>query len=269
MNQALNAAIERFGQLPGILQWREKRFDRAFAANRLIGTSRGIFDTHAQAARAAPTSRPTGYDDVDSSGLYQDRLKNVFPGDYPMMLWLQRVFNDGARKVFDLGGNIGLAYYAYQRLVDFPDDVSWCVNDVGPIVQAGEREALVRDPQRRLRFTQRFEDASDADVLFTSGCIQYLQHSLADQLAALPRRPRWLLVNLVPLHERWDFWTVQSIGSAFCPYRIQHSKTFFADLDRLGYAEQDRWEALDRECWIAFEPERSLDRYHGAAFKLR
>jgi putative methyltransferase (TIGR04325 family) len=76
------------------------------------------------------------------------------------------------------------------------------------------------------------------------------------------------LINLLPLHPQYHYWTVQSIGTAFCPYRIQHSETFFSDLARLGYRVEDRWENLEKECWVAFEPEHSLDRYHGAALRL-
>jgi putative methyltransferase (TIGR04325 family) len=268
MTGKIHAALDRIGNLPGVLPWRQRRFDQSFEAGQSIGCCRGVFETQAQAAAAAPTSRPLGYDHADAADMYRDRLSRIFPSDYPMMLWLQKVFDDGARKVFDLGGHIGLAYYAYQKLVDFPRDTSWCVNDVPAVMASGEREALALDPLRRLTFSDRFEAAADADVLFTAGCLQYLDQTLAERLAALPRRPRWLLVNLLPLHERSAYWTVQSIGTAYCPYRIQHAQAFFAELEALGYRIQDQWENIDKACWIAFEPEHSLDRYHGAALRL-
>jgi len=93
--------------------------------------------------------------------------------------------------------------------------------------------------------------------------------SSAQRISSLRRRPRWLLVNLLPLHERSAYWTVQSIGTAFCPYRIQRSQEFFTELERLGYQVEDKWENLEKKCWIAFEPDYSLDRYYGAALKLK
>jgi putative methyltransferase (TIGR04325 family) len=261
-------ALDRIAQLPGIDQWRRARFDDAFVSGRAVGCCRGVFESYEQAATAAPTTRPIGYDHVEAAGMYHDRLDRVYPSDYPMMLWLQKTFADGARSVLDLGGHIGIGYYAYQRLVSFPDDVAWRVHDVPAVMEAGRREALTRDPSSRLGFADRFEAASDADVLFTAGCLQYLPQSLAERLAGLERRPRWLLVNLLPLHEKLSYWTVQSIGTAYCPYRIQHARGFFSDLERLGYRLEDTWENPDKECWVAFEPARSLDRYHGAALRL-
>ncbi|HEX3139893.1 MAG TPA: methyltransferase, TIGR04325 family [Rhizobacter sp.] len=254
--------------MPGLAQWRQSRFNRSFEAGQAIGTCRGVFDTLAQAAAAAPTTRPLGYDNNDAAAMYRDRLSRVYPSDYAMMLWLQNAFADGVRSVFDLGGHIGLAYYAYQRVVAFPQDVSWQVNDVPAVLASGREEALVRDPSRRLTFNENFEAAADADLLFTAGCLQYLEESLAQRIAALPRRPRWVLVNLLPLHEQLSFWTVQSIGAAFCPYRIQQKAGFFSDMEKLGYRSLDTWENLDKSCWVAFRPEHTLDRYYGAAFRL-
>jgi putative methyltransferase (TIGR04325 family) len=268
MSGTLVNGLDTLGKLPGIYQWRKSRFDDAFTSSKAVGCCRGVFETYAQAAAATPKSRPLGYDNVDAAGMYHDRLGRVYPADYPMMLWLQKAFADGARNVLDLGGHIGIAYYAYQQLIDIPSDASWRVHDVPAVMVAGREEALSRDPARRLSFADDFESAADADLLFTAGCLQYLEQTLAQRLAGLKRRPKWLLVNLLPLHQQLDYWTVQSIGTAFCPYRIQREQTFFADLEQLGYRVEDKWENPEKSCWIAFEPEHSLDRYHGAALRL-
>ena len=264
----LHQALDRIGTLPGVLQWRRSRFDKSFEAGQSVGCCRGLFDTYAQAAAAAPATRPLGYDNTDAAGMYRDRIDRTYPSDYPMMLWLQKAFADGVRNVFDLGGHIGLAYYAYQRMVAFPSDVAWRVHDVPAVMAAGRQEALQRDPSGRLTFSDDFDSAADADLLFTAGCLQYLEQTLAERIATLRRRPRWVLVNLLPLHERYAYWTVQSIGTAFCPYRIQQSQAFFSELEKLGYRLQDKWENLEKECWVAFEPAHCLNRYHGAALKL-
>ena len=269
MNQRLGSAIQRIGNLPGILHWRKARFDDAFGAGKMIGCCRGVFDSYDAAAAAAPPTRHLGYDHIDAAEMYHDRLEQVYPSDYPMMLWLQKAFNDGAHKVLDLGGHIGIAYYAYQRLIPFPTDVLWRVHDVPAVMDAGKREAKTRDPTHRLSFVDRFEFGDGTDILFTSGCLQYVEESLALRLATLKQLPRWLLVNLLPLHSQFEYWTVQSIGTAYCPYRIQHTQTFFADLEALGYQLEDKWENLEKSCWVAFDPKHSLDRYYGAALRLR
>ncbi|HEY9064365.1 MAG TPA: methyltransferase, TIGR04325 family [Burkholderiaceae bacterium] len=248
---------------------RMRSFDAAFAAGLRVGCFRGVFATSAEAASAAPPTRPLGYDHDDAAAMYRDRLNRVYPADYPMMVWLKNAFADGARSVYDLGGHIGIAYYAYQHIIEFPNDVSWTVHDVPAVLESGRREAQQRDPARRLSFSDRHDAASGVDVLFTAGCLQYLEDTLAQRVAALQVKPTWLFVNLLPLHERRAYWTVQSIGTAFCPYRIQHTKTFFSDLQALGYDVLDTWENPEKECWIAFDPDHSLDRYHGAALRLR
>jgi putative methyltransferase (TIGR04325 family) len=264
----LDRVVSRIGKLPGLLQWRRWRFDRRFAAGRAVGCCSGVFATRAQAVAAAPTTRPLGYDHDAAAGMYRDRLSEIYPSDYPMMLWLQKGFDAGVRRVLDLGGHVGIAFYAYQKILDFPGDVSWCVHDVPAVMAAGRAIAQERQVTNRLSFAESFEAAAHADMLFTAGCLQYLEQTLAEKIAGLSRRPRWLLLNLLPLHESRAYWTVQSIGTAFCPYRIQSSQAVFADLGRLGYRVQDRWENLEKSCWIAFEPGYSLDRYHGAALRL-
>jgi len=269
MSGRVQRALTQVGNLPGLLHWRKNAFDKRFESGQAIGCCRGVFDAYPQAAAAAPSTRPLGYDHTDAAGMYRDRLNAIYPSDYPMMLWLQKAFENGVRNVFDLGGHIGLAYYAYQRVLAFPSDISWTVNDVPSVVAAGRQEALKLDPAGRLQFADGFDGAANADMLFTAGCLQYLEQTLAERIASLARRPRWILVNLLPLHDQFAYWTVQSIGTAFCPYRIQRSQNFFADLEQLGYQVEDKWTNLDKSCWVAFEPERSLDRYHGAALKLR
>lgn len=268
MGQHLSKARSFIGDLPGIRHWRHERFRNRFENGQAVGTCRGVFDSYEAAAAAAPASRPLGYDHDDAAGMYHDRIGQIYPSDYPMMFWLQRALDLGARRVFDLGGHIGLSYYSYATRMALPEDLSWQVCDVPAVVDSGRREAAARDGSGRLRFTADFAEAAQADVLFTAGCLQYLQETLAQRVASLPRQPEWLLVNLLPLHPARGYWTVQSIGTAYCPYRIQHDDGFFQDILRLGYRRLDRWENLEKSCWVAFDDLHSLDRYHGAAFRL-
>lgn len=268
MGEHLSKARSLIGDLPGIRHWRHERFKNRFENGQAVGTCRGVFDSYEAAAAAAPASRPLGYDHDDAAGMYHDRIGQIYSSDYPMMFWLQRALDLGARRVFDLGGHIGLSYYSYATRMVLPQDLSWQVCDVPAVVDSGRREAAARDSTGRLRFTADFAEAAQADVLFTAGCLQYLQETLAQRVASLPRQPEWLLVNLLPLHPARGYWTVQSIGTAYCPYRVQHDEGFFQDILRLGYRRLDRWENLEKSCWVAFDDLHSLDRYHGAAFRL-
>lgn len=268
MSATLHQIADSLGRMPGILPWRQRRFSQSFEDGRFVGCCSGIFRTWEQAVSAAPETSPLGYDHAAGSEMYRDRLASIYPSDYPMMLWLQKTLSEGVRNVFDLGGHIGVSYYAYQQVLEFPTNLSWVVHDVPAVMDAGRSEASRLDPLHRLKFADSFLLAAQSDLLFTSGCLQYLRETLAQRLRTLPKLPQWVLVNLLPLHEKYEFWTVQSIGTAFCAYRIQQFQTFFADMAQIGYRPLDIWDNLEKDCWIAFEPEHSLDRYKGVAFKL-
>jgi putative methyltransferase (TIGR04325 family) len=269
MLEKIHRAVERAARWPGVYQLRRSRFDHGFARGGYGGVCRGIFASYEEAAAAAPRSLPLGYDNPQAAAMYRDRITQVFPSDYPMMLWLAKMLDSGVRRVFDLGGHVGISYYAYQQFLSYPQGLSWQVCDVPAVVQAGLSLAASNDRLHKLEFTDRFEQADGADLLFTSGCVQYLEDTLAQRVSRLNQRPKWILVNLLPLHEQHAFWTVQSIGRAFCPYRIQQAQIFFADLERLGYEVLDKWENLEKRCEIAFEPDYSLDKYFGAALRLK
>lgn len=267
LHKWLDSALE----LPPLGRWRRSRFDADFMRGGFGGMCRGVYATHAEAVAAASHAIPVGYDNEAAGQMYRDRLERIYPGDYPMVFWLERAFAGGARRVFDLGGHVGIAYYAYQRYTRFPDDLSWVVHDVPAVVAAGRELARTRDTQGRISFVDSAAaatEAAQAEVFFTSGCQQYLEQSLADRLRALPRLPGWVLVNLLPLHETRDFWTVQSIGKALCPYHIERRSTFMDSMKSLGYTVHDAWENAEKRCEIAFAPELTLDRYYGAAFRL-
>jgi putative methyltransferase (TIGR04325 family) len=268
MSTRVNQLIERGLRLPGVRGWRERRFERAFAAGWYSGVCRGVYASFEAASAAAPRTLPLGYDHPDAGQLYHERMDRVYPGDYPMMLWLQKAFAAGARTVFDLGGHVGISYYAYQEYLEYPADVRWSVLDTPAVAATGRQLAASRDVRRALTFAQHDADANNADVLFTAGCLQYLETSLAERIAALPERPPIVLMNLVPMHEKHDFWTVQSIDRAFCAYHVQSAPAFFAEMTALGYVLRDRWENAEKRCIVQFQPEYSVHGYVGAAFEL-
>lgn len=269
MGNRLHDLLETALSAPAIRELRARRFDRVFRAGRAPGLCRGVVDTYPQAAAAAPTTLPLGYDHEPSGHLYSERLERVYPGDYPMMLWLTKAFASGVTRVFDLGGHVGVGYYAYQPYVQYPEALRWELHDVPAVAARGREIAATRDQRKALSFVDDFDRAAEAQLLFTSGCLQYLEEPLPAKLAKLPTRPEWVLINLIPMHEKYDFWTVQSIESAFCPYHIQHDATFFRQMEDVGYGMIDRWVNAEKRCEVKFRPEHSVEGYVGAAFRLR
>ena len=266
--RSLRAAGQRIAAVPGIRPILESLYERRFEREVPAPGSlyRGVFPTFAEALASAPRTRHIGYDNKESADLYRERTRRVYISDYPVMFWLARLFESGANSVFDIGGHIGIGYYAYQRYVRFPEAIRWRVLDVPAVNAAGAAFALENDKARRLDFTDRPADADGFDIVFASGSLQYLDYTLADLLGSLAQPPKHLVINLMPIHMTESFFTLQNMGTAFCPYRVMSEREFIDGLKTRGYALQDRWENPDRTCKVAFRPEQSLDRYFGFCF---
>ncbi len=104
-------------------------------------------------------------------------------------------------------------------------------------------------------------------MLFTSGALQYLDYTLPELLGSFQRPPAHVLVNLVPMHPSRGYFTLQNMGFAICPYRVMASPEFVDAMAALGYSLIDRWDILDREIQVPFEPQCRIDRYCGMYFK--
>jgi len=244
-----------------------KRYERMFAENLEANLFRGVFETFDAAQASAPPTRPLGYDHPGPAGMYMDRIRRIYPSDYPILFWLDRLLHSGCSRIFDVGGHIGVGYYAYRRYLTYPASLRWTVYDVPAVVRQGRELAQKMDPDGRLAFSDAFEGGDGADVLLASGSLQYLPDTLADRLKQLRATPRHLLVNLLPVHERESYYTLQSIGTAFCPYRIFSAAAALTAYDSLGYSLVDTWENAEKRCDIPFHPGHSLDRYRGFYFR--
>ena len=210
---------------------------------------------------------PLGYDNPAAAAMYVERTRKTYPTDYPVMFWLQKLLAQGFTSVFDLGGHIGVSYYAYRRYLTYPSTLRWTVHDVPAVNQRGREVAKERDADRYLSFSEDFNAVDGMDILIALGSLQYLPETLASRLAKLQKPPRHLILNLTPLHEQNSYFTLQSVGTAFCPYRITAIPTLLKALEELGYASVDHWENPDKKCSIPFFPRHSLDRYHGFYFE--
>lgn len=87
-------------------------------------------------------------------------------------------------------------------------------------------------------------------------------------LQRLQARPRHVLVNLTPMHPTRSFFTLQNLSIAICPYRVMSVPDFTASMEALGYCMLDHWQSFERSLRIPFEPECTVDSYHGFHFSL-
>ena len=255
--------LDTMSHLPGVRQIQERAYRRRFAENTDDNLFMGVFDSFEDAERHAPPTRPLGYDNPQSAGMYGPW---IYAYDYPAMFWLDRSLAEGMRSVFDLGGHVGIKYYAFRRAMAFPADLRWLVCDVPAVVARGREIAAARPPGARPGFTTNMLDGSGFDVLYVSGSLQYLPPHLDAVLSDLKPLPRRIILNITAVHPTRTYVTLNSIGTAFCPYRVQAHDELIEEVRRLGYVQRDAWENPGKRLDLPFSPDLSLDHYSGFCF---
>jgi putative methyltransferase (TIGR04325 family) len=264
---SLHHAIDRLRQAPGIYQLRQRAYERAFLNQQHAHMFRGVYASFEAAAASAPASRPVGYDNERSAAMYQDQLQHL-QRDYPAALWLQQSFCRGHRDVVDLGGSLGIKFYAFAALMDYPQALQWRVIDVPAVVARGRVLAAARGDAQALSFAEDWRAASGAQILLASGSLQYMPLSLAEMLLAWQQQPQRLIINTLPLHADKSFFTLNSIGTAYCPYRVQSVAEFVEGVCALGYQVVDRWIDTTKQVLLPFEPGFDIPHYTGFCFDL-
>lgn len=225
----------------------------------------GLFSSFEQALAHAGSHQRVGYDNAESANLpYTSSIQHW---DYPVMFWLSRFFEQGLKTVFDLGGHTGIKYYAFRRAIAYPDELRWRVCDVPAVTQKGQEMAHERDPEQKLSFTNAATDMKDHDILLASGSLQYLPQSLAELLTQAGHLPRKILINITPIHPDRTFFTLNHIGSAVCPYRVQARAPFIASIRALGYTRSGEWEVPGKELFLPQSPQHSIEHYSGFCFE--
>ncbi|HJS87302.1 MAG TPA: methyltransferase, TIGR04325 family [Acetobacteraceae bacterium] len=253
------------------VRWKIHRAD--FAAGRCTDTFSGRYASFAEAESAAPPGL-IGYNHDAMTGFYQPDANapssHMDANDYAALFWLQRLLPN-ARRVFELGGYIGNAYYNYRRYLEYPNGLEWTVCDVPAVVRAGTALAR-REGVTQLRFTEDQAEAEGADILLAAGSLQYLEEgSLHRLIGTLRARPLHVLVQRTPLHPERSFVTLQVMtppgGPVFCPYTVAARQRFINDLNALGYDLVDFW-SKQRELLVPLHPECRVTSYSGLYFRL-
>jgi putative methyltransferase (TIGR04325 family) len=273
LRQSLIRAATDVGQLPGMHVIAEPLYRRYFKrpchrGNLYYGIFESYDDALAQAEQLASTDLPASYDVDGAARKYRAQLETLRACDYPSLYWLRQILEAGERKVFDLGGHLGLAYYGYKRYLSYPHDLCWHVHDLPRVMAAGRTLANERGCSGALQFVESPSDADGADVLISTGALQYLHYRLPTLIQRLRKPPRHVIFNLTPLHDSKSFFTLQNLGIAICPYRIDHAPTLFNDMGNLGYRVRDHWTLADRRIRIPFAAAYSVDQYHGCYLEL-
>lgn len=264
--ERLHESIDRIAYKPPLKTLRKQRFDRCFESAPDHNLFRGVYRTFDEAVEAAPKTKPMGYDNPAAADMYHERRTRIHSTDYPPLFWLSSLIAQVAcRHVLDIGGHVGVTYYAYSRFIDYPRDLTWTVHDVPAVTRRGREIAAVDDTAGKLSFVDSLQHVI-ADIALANGSLQYLAHGPADWLDLLVDRPPHVIINMLPVHPSLSYFTVQDIGTAFCPYQIFAEPLLLRDFAEAGYGLVDRWENIDKRCRIPFAPEHSLDKYFGYHF---
>ncbi len=255
----------RYGlrQAAGALSVRDARqwmqFARGPGYKRLF---RGLYKDFAAAAAAAPKTLPLGYDNEATARLLENERHRVVASDYPVMFWLQLVLSS-VTTVLDFGGNVGISYYGFGRLMDFPKSLRWVVYDVPAVVARG-REIASGTAARGLEFTTDLAELAHADVLLAAGSLQFLEDPLR-LLRSAPLPPR-VIVNKLPVYDQPSRVTLQATGTAYCPYHLLNRREFMVAMEDRGYSCVDEWRNYDLRCTVPFHPRHKIDAYSGFYF---
>ncbi len=275
-SQILKRAAMRFAreamELPGIALISRPMYRRYFSkpyehGNIYHGVYTDYYEALLDAKRLSSDDLPASYDVDKATIMYRQQLLRLRACDYPTMYWIDQLIGNGARRIFDLGGHIGLAFYGFSRYIDYPSGLIWNVHDLDKVIQTGRSIATRRDPSGKLRFVQAPEAADGCDVLISTGALQYLEYSLPELLDRLIAPPRHVLFNLTPLHPTKSFFTLQNLGVAVCPYRVQSDAALVQQMAERGYQVRDRWELSERNLRIPFEPDYEVQAYYGIYFE--
>jgi putative methyltransferase (TIGR04325 family) len=247
---------------PGLRNW---HYRRRFLRDPGTGYGFwGVYSSFNEAQSNVPPQRKAGCNHPELTAMFQDYLDDVLLRDYPMAFWFSQLL-ETTRTLFDLGGNIGVTYYRFQRLIKYPESFRWIICDVPEIVRAGGDMASQRKAAH-LSFTTEAEQAELCDVYLTCGAPQYLSEPFFHYLRRLKHKPPHLIINNVPMTEKESFVTLQNLGASICPYRISNRAQFLKAITDQGYSIVDDWQ-IERSCEIPLHPEKVVPSYRGMYFK--
>jgi putative methyltransferase (TIGR04325 family) len=255
--------------------WRIRRAAKLLRLDELydaIGTLRspfrGVYDSWEEAKRAIPGGRKIGYDHPDAASMYLDFLDKIRLSDYAALFWMKSAIVESTC-VFDLGGNVGLECYAFEKYLRYPGNLRWIVCDVPEVTRLGRKLAQERN-MTRLTFTDDYRLADGSDILLTAGTLQCMETDLSEILSQLSRKPRHLVVNRVPLFDGKAFCTVRDLLPVMLVYRVFNRVEFIESIQANGYKLIDAWEIVEPACGafvIPFHADKTIRNYSGLYFR--
>lgn len=226
---------------------------------------RRVFPSFAAAQTYASRYIQAGHEHPDDVRFHTSIADTVRESDYPILFHLAPLAAE-LRFVFDLGGNVGNLFYAYQRKIDFPATLVWTVYDLPAKRPAGEKLASTRR-ENRIRFSNSLADASGSDVLIASGSLHYFEKPLHEMLLGLRDLPRHIFINRTPCCSQIDLVTVQDNRSYLVPCKLHSRSKLITGLHGLGYELVSDWPVYERRLPVPTHPDLCERTYSGFYFR--
>jgi putative methyltransferase (TIGR04325 family) len=251
--------------IPGMSIVRKFRYARYFEKSLHTNLFHQTFPDFKSAEIAAPKTLALGYDNENSANMYDEYTQNIGAVDYPAIFWMERL-REEVKSVYDFGGHVGIKYYAYSKFLS--SDLNWTTYDVPAVVSRG-RQLAADKKVVNLKFSDNLKDLENGfDLFFVSGSFQYIENPIDLVFKGLKNKPKYVLINMMTLHETLTTVTIQNIGTAFCPYKIFQKSTFLKQLKDYGYESIAEWKNAEKYCEIPFHKNESLYGYTGLLLKL-
>lgn len=230
----------------------------------------GLFASFKDARAWLPPTKE--FDSPSLATEYVDvRAKQVFEYDYPVMWRLERALLSGAKNVLDIGGSVGVHYYAYKPYIAIMDCVNWEVVEV-PAIAAIGRSLAIQNGAKTLSFAEDLDQALKSkayNIWVSAGAIQYIEDARPDHLLERSgARPQHILLNKLPLYDGDDFVTTQNLGNGlYAPLHVYNRRQFIDSIESLGYTLRDHWPVHERSLQLPGYPERSFPTFSGLYFE--
>jgi len=230
----------------------------------LLGFRR-VFTSFADAQASASRYIQAGHEHPDEIRYHTSIAGTLRESDYPVLFHLAPLLPH-LRSVFDLGGNVGNLFYAYQSQLAFPTTLRWTVYDLPVKKPLAEKLAAERG-ETRIRFTTNLAQASGSDVFIASGSLHYFEPPLAELLRSLPQLPTHVFVNRTPFSLGPDLITVQDNRSYLVPCKLHSRASLIAGLHALGYELCSEWPVHERRMHLPTHPDLCSRTYSGFYFR--
>ncbi len=259
----LHVGIDWLREVPPIEALRRRRYERAYFE---AGSGRffGEFASYDAAKAYVPLNKDRYFHTANTSDYESIAVLDYY--DYPCLFWISDSLRSGAKSLVDLGGGVGTKYLAFRKVLEIAQDVDWLVVDVPDALAVGRQLASERGTPNVPGFADRWQEADGVDILFVSGCLQYLPLTLAQMLATCTRPPGRVIVNTTPLHTSRSYFTIDRVGPSYLPYRVQARDEFVTSVVSAGYHVVDQWLNCGKSLTVPFERGLDIEHYSGLCF---